>query len=343
MAIHISQPLYVASPGATPASYSAPPTPRTPLPQLAYATPAEDTPAAEGKAPEGNAPAATSEEDDGFTFWDFLDIINPLQHIPVVSTLYRSLTGDEIAAPAKIAGSALFGGPIGLVAGLVDYAIEEETGKDVGEHVMSAFLGDEATPDKEIPSVAEAPAQETPPEEAPPPEVAQAPTEEAQGEETPAPTLAPAMGPAKGPLFDTRKGFSPYAPVSAPPVPTTTAAARPPAGDGKSFRAVPMFRPDPDSVVRALEAQGFNTQTSHPMLNLGPSGKSGPGVGMNLASRGVPPPYRPSPIPAGLQVGGAGLIDPALKAKMAQHDLTRPAASEPIASPAPAASSIEPR
>ena len=33
---------------------------------------------------------------DGFTFFDFLDVINPLQHIPVVSTLYRSLTGDEI-------------------------------------------------------------------------------------------------------------------------------------------------------------------------------------------------------------------------------------------------------
>ena len=33
---------------------------------------------------------------DGFTFLDMLDIINPLQHIPVVSTLYRAITGDTI-------------------------------------------------------------------------------------------------------------------------------------------------------------------------------------------------------------------------------------------------------
>ncbi|MBT5013959.1 MAG: hypothetical protein HON02_05865, partial [Rhodospirillaceae bacterium] len=32
---------------------------------------------------------------DGFTFLDFLDIINPLQHIPVVGSLYRDMTGDE--------------------------------------------------------------------------------------------------------------------------------------------------------------------------------------------------------------------------------------------------------
>ena len=33
---------------------------------------------------------------DGFTFSDLMDIINPLQHIPVVSSIYRSLSGDEI-------------------------------------------------------------------------------------------------------------------------------------------------------------------------------------------------------------------------------------------------------
>ena len=51
--------------------------------------------------------------EDGFTFADFLDIINPLQHIPVLSTLYRHLTGDTIdaapessAAPCSAAPSA---------------------------------------------------------------------------------------------------------------------------------------------------------------------------------------------------------------------------------------------
>ena len=42
--------------------------------------------------------------DDGFTFLDFLDIINPLQHIPVVSTIYRDLTGDTLDYGSRVAG-----------------------------------------------------------------------------------------------------------------------------------------------------------------------------------------------------------------------------------------------
>src|SRR3546814_15608721 len=30
----------------------------------------------------------------GFSFGDFLDIINPIQHIPIVPTIYRAITGD---------------------------------------------------------------------------------------------------------------------------------------------------------------------------------------------------------------------------------------------------------
>lgn len=75
--------------------------------------------------------------DDGLTFWDFLDIINPLQHIPVISTFYRSITGDEIDPAAKIAGGALYGGPIGAIASLIDVAVEHGTGKDIGEHALA--------------------------------------------------------------------------------------------------------------------------------------------------------------------------------------------------------------
>ena len=50
---------------------------------------------------------------DGFNFLDLLDVINPLQHIPFVSTLYRALTGDTIAPASRVAGGAPFGGPIG--------------------------------------------------------------------------------------------------------------------------------------------------------------------------------------------------------------------------------------
>jgi hypothetical protein len=60
--------------------------------------------------------------DNGLDFLDVLDLVNPLQHIPVVSTLYRSLTGDQISPGMRVAGGALYGGPIGAglaTAGLV--------------------------------------------------------------------------------------------------------------------------------------------------------------------------------------------------------------------------------
>ncbi|HEC90310.1 MAG TPA: hypothetical protein ENI55_01450, partial [Alphaproteobacteria bacterium] len=78
---------------------------------------------------------------DGFTFGDFIDIINPLQHIPIVSTIYRQMTGDDLDPGSRIGGGALFGGPIGLVASLVNVLVDEATGKDVGEQVLALFDG----------------------------------------------------------------------------------------------------------------------------------------------------------------------------------------------------------
>lgn len=79
--------------------------------------------------------------DDGLTFGDILDVINPLQHIPVVSTFYREWTGDEIAALPRIGGGALFGGVIGAITSLVNVIVDEITGRDIGAHVL-AFASD---------------------------------------------------------------------------------------------------------------------------------------------------------------------------------------------------------
>lgn len=84
---------------------------------------------------------------DGFSFSDFLDIINPLQHIPVVSTIYRAITGDTIQPGARIAGDTLFGGPIGLVGGVIDAMVQESTGKDIGQQAL-AMVGIDVGPDK---------------------------------------------------------------------------------------------------------------------------------------------------------------------------------------------------
>ena len=80
--------------------------------------------------------------EDGFTFLDFLDIINPLQHIPFISTLYRELTGDTIDPGSQVIGSTLFFGPIGTLASLGNIWLEDNTGKDMSGHAM-AFFGAE--------------------------------------------------------------------------------------------------------------------------------------------------------------------------------------------------------
>lgn len=82
--------------------------------------------------------------EDGFTFGDLVDIVNPLQHLPVISTLYREMTGDDISQGARLAGGSLYGGPIGLVTAIADNAVTAQTGKDLGETAMAFLLGDEA-------------------------------------------------------------------------------------------------------------------------------------------------------------------------------------------------------
>ena len=44
---------------------------------------------------------------DGFTFLDFIDMINPLQHIPLVGSAYRELTGDEIDPASRVIGGTV--------------------------------------------------------------------------------------------------------------------------------------------------------------------------------------------------------------------------------------------
>src|SRR5215831_1631419 len=90
------------------------------------------------------APSRTHAWKDGgsFGFHDVLDTINPLQHIPVVSTIYRWLTGDTPGNVARIVGDGLFGGPLGLAAGAFSVAVKEETGKDPGELVLALVSGE---------------------------------------------------------------------------------------------------------------------------------------------------------------------------------------------------------
>lgn len=86
---------------------------------------------------------------DGLTFADVLDVINPLQHLPIISTIYRNLTGDTIDPAPRIAGSALFGGPIGAFFGIINVVSKTETGRDVGEHVLAWIEDGIGTPENQ--------------------------------------------------------------------------------------------------------------------------------------------------------------------------------------------------
>ncbi len=95
------------------------------------------------------APASKSGvSEDEFGFADFVDMINPLQHIPLVNIAYREITGDEIKPIAKIIGGAVFGGPIGAGSALIDTAIQAETGKDIAGHAFSMFSDEGFTDNK---------------------------------------------------------------------------------------------------------------------------------------------------------------------------------------------------
>ncbi len=98
----------------------------------------------EGRRVSGGAlapdlPAAPGEE---VTFSDFLSVINPLQHIPVVSSIYRWVTGDTIKPAARVIGGALYGGPLGLVSAALNAVVEEVKGSDIGGQILAAVTPD---------------------------------------------------------------------------------------------------------------------------------------------------------------------------------------------------------
>lgn len=92
----------------------------------------------------GSHPAAHSHfwAGNGFSFHDVLDAINPLQHLPIIGTIYRAITHDNIGNVARIVGDGLYGGILGAVSGAVDVALVETTGKDLGQNLLSIVEGD---------------------------------------------------------------------------------------------------------------------------------------------------------------------------------------------------------
>lgn len=193
-----------------------------------------------------------AEGEDSPSFWDVLDIINPLQHIPIVSDIYQELTGDKIGVAARVAGGTLFGGPVGLIASLVDCSIEQSTGKDAGGHVLALFKDDESTVPGEAPATmlaaADAASENTGSNAA----VAQKPVEMAAADAALVIGLPESGDPATGSVVTGRTaiysldGSSALSAPAAQPVPSVSAAQPPAALAAQAIPAVaasPIARP----------------------------------------------------------------------------------------------------
>jgi hypothetical protein len=81
---------------------------------------------------------------DGKFGWDdFLDVINPLQHIPIVAQIYRAVTGDQIYGAADLIGALPLGplGMVGMMGTIADLAVKDTTGKDIGDNLEAMVFG----------------------------------------------------------------------------------------------------------------------------------------------------------------------------------------------------------
>jgi hypothetical protein len=108
-------------------------------------TPAAPSAAADTRVADTKVAGAAPEEEG---FFDHLwDVVNPLQHLPVIGTIYRAATGDRLDPVEKIAGGTLYGGLWGAVGAVASLAFESLTGKSVEDTVMAWLDGDdEAAP-----------------------------------------------------------------------------------------------------------------------------------------------------------------------------------------------------
>jgi hypothetical protein len=77
---------------------------------------------------------------EGF-FHHLWNVVNPLQHVPVIGTIYRAITGEHLDPVEKIAGDTLYGGIWGAVSSVADVAFEGLTGKSFEDTAIALFNG----------------------------------------------------------------------------------------------------------------------------------------------------------------------------------------------------------
>lgn len=224
----------------------------------------------------------------GFQFGDLLDIVNPLQHLPIVGPIYRWITGDTIGNLPRIAGDALYGGLIGFASGLLNVLVKEETGRDIGETVVALVTGSDDKP--AAAAAPQAPASSQTPEVA---DIAPAAASPAQ----PAPAAPPAA--PDHPAIPLARGVG----TSVSAAPPTSPAASAPANPAQAFLAQQAER------RRQLYGSGSAPSAANGRV-LSPQP-----VPLSIPPGSLPPQGRPTPVsfvaatPTPAQTPAAGPLD----------------------------------
>lgn len=75
---------------------------------------------------------------------DIVDMVNPLQHIPLVSQYYREWTGDDMGYVSQVAGGALWGGALGVATSFINIGLTSVMGKSPSDYIHQFLSSDEA-------------------------------------------------------------------------------------------------------------------------------------------------------------------------------------------------------
>jgi hypothetical protein len=171
----------------------------------------------------------------GFSFDDLVDMVNPLQHLPLLGSIYRAITGDAIGAVPRAVGGFLFGGPAGFAASLGSVFVKGATGRDPGEHMIAAILGP-GSQETQTAALRAKPTQEERTNTAAEPTAAPAPAIQGPALQAQSQALPVRAFPARG------RGAAIRAPEAASPVAhSATLAAAGAAGGDKNWLAEQML------------------------------------------------------------------------------------------------------
>jgi hypothetical protein len=80
--------------------------------------------------------------DRKFGWDDFADLINPLQHIPLVNVAYRAMTGDEMYGAGRLLDFGF--GPLAGASTVFELAYQSTTGQDLESEAVAAVFGPRA-------------------------------------------------------------------------------------------------------------------------------------------------------------------------------------------------------